>query len=70
MIEVEDAMTAFFPINQIHMVSLMKRVFPPFIPTYLQIQVDILLPTSTEDTSTFTDSAGQSQNAGKRPGEH
>lgn len=36
------------------MVSLTKRVFPPFIPMYLQIQCDILLSSPAEDTCAST----------------
>ena len=41
MTEVKQVMTASFSIHQAHTVSLMKRVFPPFIPLYLQILHDI-----------------------------
>lgn len=67
MTEVKQVMAAFFSTNQTHMVSLMKRVFPPFIPMCLQILCDILL---TLPSDTFTDYARQSQNAGKRHWKH
>ena len=60
MTEIKEVMTACFSINQIPM------IFPPFIPMCLQIHWDILLPSSNEGTSAFTDSARQSLKAGKR----
>lgn len=55
MTEVKQVMTAFFSISQSHMIAFMRRVFPPFIPEYLQRQCDTLLPSPTEGTSTPTD---------------